>query len=66
MKFRGEFDDTPDVVAFAERLEQVCISTVEAGFMTKDLALLVGGDQKWLTTMEFLDKLVENLESELS
>jgi len=66
LKFRGEFDDTPDVVAFAERLEQVCISTVEAGFMTKDLALLVGGDQKWLTTMEFLDKLVENLESELS
>ncbi|MDH3232505.1 MAG: NADP-dependent isocitrate dehydrogenase [Alphaproteobacteria bacterium] len=61
LKYRGQFDDTPDVVAFADTLEQVCVSTVEAGFMTKDLALLIGPDQKWLTTNQFLDKLNENL-----
>ena len=59
--YRGKFDDTPDVTAFAEALEQVCVSTVEAGFMTKDLALLVGPGQSWLTTQRFLDKLDENL-----
>ncbi len=62
LQYRGRFDDTPEVVAFAETLERVCIETVEAGHMTKDLALLVGGDQKYLTTEEFLDKVVENLE----
>jgi len=61
LKYRGQFDDTPDVVAFADTLEQVCVSTVESGFMTKDLALLIGPDQKWLTTNQFLDKLNENL-----
>jgi len=61
LKYRGQFDDTPDVAAFADTLEQVCVSTVEAGFMTKDLALLIGPDQKWLTTNQFLDKLNENL-----
>jgi isocitrate dehydrogenase len=61
LKYRGQFDDTPDVTAFADTLEQVCVSTVESGFMTKDLALLIGPDQKWLTTNQFLDKLNENL-----
>jgi len=61
LKYRGQFDDTPDVVAFAETLERVCVETVESGSMTKDLALLVGADQSWLTTQQFLDKLDENL-----
>ncbi len=62
LAYRGKFDDTPDVVKFAQTLEQVCVSTVESGFMTKDLALLVGGDQGFLTTEEFLAKLDENLQ----
>ncbi|WP_413205021.1 NADP-dependent isocitrate dehydrogenase [Rhodospirillum sp. A1_3_36] len=61
LKFRGKFDETPDVVAFAETLEKVCVETVEAGFMTKDLAILIGPEQPWLTTNQFLDKLDENL-----
>jgi len=51
------------VVKFAETLEQVCVDTVESGFMTKDLALLIGGGQSWLTTEEFLTKLSENLQA---
>lgn len=62
LAYRGEFDDTPDVVQFARKLEAVCVSTVEGGEMTKDLALLVGPDQKWLTTEGFLDALARNLE----
>ncbi len=62
LKFRGKFDDTPEVTDFAEKLERVCIETVEAGFMTKDLAMLVDPSQKWLTTRQFLDKLDENLQ----
>ena len=62
LHFRGTFDETPDVVKFAGDLEKVCIDTVEAGFMTKDLALLIAPDQKWLTTDEFMDKLDENLQ----
>jgi len=62
LKYRGKFDNTPDVVRFAETLEQVCISTVEAGFMTKDLALLVGEKQPHLTTEQFMDKLIANLD----
>ncbi|SDG75139.1 NADP-dependent isocitrate dehydrogenase [Roseospirillum parvum] len=65
LKFRGKFDGTPDVVAFAETLEQVCIDTVEAGHMTKDLALLVGKDQPWLTTTQFLDKLDQGLKARM-
>ena len=61
LQYRGRFDDTPEVVEFAETIEKVCISTVESGFMTKDLALLIGPEQKWLTTTGFLDKLNENL-----
>jgi len=59
--YRGEFDATPDVVTFARTLESVCVDTVEAGDMTKDLALLVGPEQKWLTTQQFLDKVAQNL-----
>ena len=61
LAYRGRFDETPDVVEFAETLESVCVDTVESGFMTKDLALLIGPEQKWLTTNQFLDKLDENL-----
>ncbi len=61
--YRGTFDNTPEVVKFAETLEKVCIETVESGFMTKDLAILIGADQKWLTTTQFLDKIDENLKA---
>ena len=61
LAYRGEFDGTPDVKHFAETLEKVCIDTVEAGFMTKDLAILISPDQPWLTTTTFLDKLDANL-----
>jgi len=66
LKYRGKFDETPDVVAFADALEQVCVETVEAGFMTKDLALLIGPDQAWINTTEFLDKLDENLQAKMA
>src|SRR5437763_9922671 len=58
---RGRLDDTPDVCGFAETLERVCVQTVEDGKMTKDLALLVGDDQPWQTTQEFLASIDENL-----
>jgi isocitrate dehydrogenase len=58
---RGKVDGTPQVTAFADTLEQVCISTVENGQMTKDLALLIGGDTGWLTTDEFMTALSDNL-----
>ena len=61
LAYRGQFDGTPAVVKFAETLEKVCVETVEAGFMTKDLALLIGPDQTWLNTQAFLDKLDQNL-----
>ena len=63
---RGKLDQTPDVTAFAETLERVCIETVEQGKMTKDLALLVGKDQPYLQTQEFLDAIDENLQSAMS
>ncbi|MFN4281264.1 MAG: NADP-dependent isocitrate dehydrogenase [Alphaproteobacteria bacterium] len=66
LNYRGKFDGTPDVVKFADALEKVCIDTVEAGYMTKDLALLIGPDQKWLTTTQFLDKIDSNLKAALS
>jgi isocitrate dehydrogenase len=59
--YRGQFDGTPEVTKFAETLEKVCIGTVEAGFMTRDLAVLIGPDQKWFNTQDFLAKLDENL-----
>jgi isocitrate dehydrogenase len=64
--YRGKFDDTPDVVRFAETLERVCIETVEAGKMTKDLALLVGPEQAWMTTEQFFEAIVENLEAAMA
>ncbi|RSN00270.1 NADP-dependent isocitrate dehydrogenase [Nonomuraea sp. WAC 01424] len=63
---RGKLDNTPAVTEFAAKLEQVCIETVESGQMTKDLALLVGGDAKWLTTQDFLAALDENLKKKMS
>ena len=65
LKYRGEFDATPDVVNFAATLEQVCIDTVEGGQMTKDLALLIGPDQPWLTTGQFFDAIDNNLRQAL-
>jgi isocitrate dehydrogenase len=64
--YRGKFDDTPDVTAFAETLERVCVETVEAGFMTKDLALLIAKDAPWLNTQDFLDKIDSNLQSAMT
>ena len=61
LNYRGTFDGTPEVVAFAKTLEKVCVETVESSFMTKDLALLIGPEQKWLTTNAFFDVLEENL-----
>ncbi|MEO0358463.1 MAG: NADP-dependent isocitrate dehydrogenase, partial [Pseudomonadota bacterium] len=57
----AKLDDNAQLMSFAETLEQVIIDTVESGFMTKDLALLVGPDQGWLTTQGFLEKIDENL-----
>lgn len=65
LKFRGKFDETPDVVRFAETLEKVCIQTVESGAMTKDLALLIGPEQAWMTTEQFFETIRANLETEM-
>jgi isocitrate dehydrogenase len=65
LMYRGKFDETPDVVRFAETLEKVCIDTVESGKMTKDLAILIGPEQPWLTTEGFFAAIVENLETEM-
>ena len=63
---RGRFDDTPEVRQFAELLENVCVQTVEAGAMTKDLANLIGSEQEWLTTGQFLDQIDQNLQAAMS
>jgi isocitrate dehydrogenase len=63
---RGRMDETPEVTEFAETLERVCVETVESGKMTKDLALLVGGDQGFQTTEEFLASITENLEAAMA
>ena len=63
--YRGKFDDTPDVTRFAETLERVCIQTVENGDMTKDLAILIGPDQSWMTTEQFFEAVRSNLETEM-
>ena len=65
LQYRAKFDDTPDVADFADALERVCVQTVESGFMTKDLATLIGPDTEWMTTRQFLDKLDVNLQSEM-
>ena len=66
LTFRGKFDDTPDVVRFAETLEKVCIKTVEDGHMTKDLALLIGPEQAWMTTEQFFEQIRVNLEAAMA
>ena len=66
LAYRGKFDNTPDVTGFAETLERVCVETVENGFMTKDLAVLIGPDQKWLNTQNFLAKIDENLQKAMA
>jgi isocitrate dehydrogenase len=63
---RAKLDDNKDLARFADTLERVCVETVETGFMTKDLALLVGADQKWLSTTGFLDKIDENLKKAMA
>ncbi len=62
--YRGVFDENQALVAFSALLEETCIKTVEAGLMTKDLALLVGAEQTWLTTEQFMDQVVKGLEKE--
>ncbi len=66
LKYRGKFDDTPDVTRFAEELEKVCIATVEEGKMTKDLAILIGPDQPWMTTEQFFEAVRVNLETRMA
>src|SRR5664279_1466268 len=66
LKHRGKLDSTPEVIGFAEALEDVIIKTVEGGKMTKDLAGLVGPDQEWLTTEQFLNTLDQNLATRLN
>jgi isocitrate dehydrogenase len=63
---RAKLDGNPALARFAETLEKVTVGTVEAGFMTKDLALLVGADQQWLSTTGFLDKVDENLQKAMA
>ncbi|MBV8967226.1 MAG: NADP-dependent isocitrate dehydrogenase, partial [Mycobacteriaceae bacterium] len=63
---RGKLDNTPDVIDFAHKLENIVIDTVEGGQMTKDLALLIGPDQKWLTTEDFMGVLDDNLQKALT
>jgi isocitrate dehydrogenase len=63
---RGRMDETPEVVAFAQTLERVCVETVESGRMTKDLALLVGPEQPWQTTQEFLASIDEGLRAAMA
>jgi isocitrate dehydrogenase len=64
--YRGKFDETPEVVRFAETLERVCVETVEGGQMTKDLAILVGPEQAWMTTEQFFEAIVKNLEAAMT
>jgi isocitrate dehydrogenase len=66
LEHRGKLDKTPELIHFAETLEQVCVETVEGGQMTKDLAILVGPDQGWLTTQEFLSALDERLQKKMA
>ncbi|MBK5934255.1 isocitrate dehydrogenase (NADP) [Rhodovulum imhoffii] len=66
LKHRAKLDGNGALRNFAETLERIVVETVESGFMTKDLALLVGPDQKWLTTMGFLEKVDENLNKALA
>ena len=64
--FRGKFDHNEELINFANTLERTCIETVESGHMTKDLAILVGSDTKWMNTEDFLSCLDTNLQKKLS
>ena len=66
LRYRGQFDGTPDVVRFADALEQVCVETVESGRMNKDLAILISKEQAWLTTEQFLDALDAGLKAKMA
>ena len=66
LKYRGQFDNTPDVVKFADALERVCVETVESGKMTKDLAVLIDAKAPWLTTEQFLDALDAGLKAKMA
>ena len=66
LHFRGEFDNNSELKKFSDTLEKVCLDTIEGGDMTKDLALLIGTDQKWLNTENFLNTLQKNLETKLN
>jgi isocitrate dehydrogenase len=66
LKYRGKFDGTPEVTRFAETLERVCIETVESGKMTKDLAILIGPEQSWMTTEQFFEAIRVNLEAAMA
>ena len=66
LSYRAKFDNSEKVEQFAKNLEKVCIETVESGYMTKDLALLVGSDQPWLTTTQFLNKIDKNFKKAMS
>jgi isocitrate dehydrogenase len=66
LEHRAKLDGNDDLKHFAETLEKVCVDTVESGSMTKDLALLVGDQQGWLTTEGFIDKVAANLEKALA
>jgi isocitrate dehydrogenase len=66
LKYRGRFDETPEVTRFAETLERVCVETVEQGKMTKDLAILIGPEQSWMTTEQFFEAIRLNLEAAMA
>jgi len=66
LSHRAKLDNNVQLAKFAITLERVCVETVESGFMTKDLALLVGADQKWQSTTGFLDKVAANLDKSMS
>ncbi len=66
LTYRAAIDETPEVETFAKALEETCVATVEGGKMTKDLALLIGPDQPWLTTTQFLDALASDLKAKLA
>ena len=66
MSHRGNLDDNKELIKFSEALERVCIETVESGSMTKDLAVLISKDQKFLTTNQFLEAIDGNLKKKLN
>jgi len=66
LKYRGKFDGTPEVSRFAETLERICVETVESGRMTKDLAILIGPEQSWMTTEQFFEAIRINLEAAMA